>query len=65
VEELIALRQTMVGEELHDEEAQSMKNMVEEDVKAPPGKNKKKTKAKDKANPSRVKAHERTPSSIT
>ncbi len=55
----------MVGEELHDEEAQSMKNMVEEDVKAPPGKNKKKTKAKDKANPSRVKAHERTPSSIT
>ncbi len=65
MEELIALRQTMVGEELRDEEAQSIKNMVEEDTKAPPRKSKKKTKGKDKTSPSRVKAHERTPSSVT
>jgi len=32
----------MVGEELHDEEAQSFKNMVEEATKAPPRKSKKK-----------------------
>jgi hypothetical protein len=71
VEELIALRQTMVGEELRDVEAQSIKNMVEEDArplhakirrkqrgKTPPRKSKKKTKGKDKASPSKVKAHE-------
>jgi hypothetical protein len=32
----------MVGDELHDEEAQSIKNMVEEATKAPPHKSKKK-----------------------
>jgi len=71
VEELIALRQTMVVEELCDVEAQSIKNMVEEDArplhakirrkqrgKTPPHKSKKKTKGKDKASPSKVKAHE-------
>jgi hypothetical protein len=65
VEELIALRQTMVSEELHDEEAQSIQNMVREDAKAPPRKSKKKTKGKDKASPSTIKAHERPPSSVT
>ncbi len=42
VEKLISLGQTMVGDELHDEEAQSIKNMVEEATKAPPHKSKKK-----------------------
>jgi hypothetical protein len=65
VEEFIALRQTMVGEELRDENAQSIKKMVEETTKAPPCKSKKKTKGKYKANPSRAKAHERTLSPIT
>jgi hypothetical protein len=55
----------MVGEELRDEEAQSIKNMVEEDAKTPPRKSNKKTKGKNKASVSRVKAHERTPSSVT
>jgi hypothetical protein len=37
----------MVGEELHEEEAQSFREVVEEVIKAPPCKNKKKMKVKD------------------
>lgn len=36
VENLIALGQTMIGEQLHDEEVQSIQNMVEEVAKASP-----------------------------
>lgn len=55
VEELIALRETMVIEELHDEEAPGIKNMVEEAAKTPPRKSKKKTKGKGKANQAKLK----------
>jgi hypothetical protein len=50
----------MVGEELHDKEAQSIKEMVEEVSKAPPRKSKKKTKWKDDATLSKAQARERT-----
>ncbi len=36
VEELMIVIQTMVGDKLHDEEAQSLKNSVEEVAKLPP-----------------------------
>jgi hypothetical protein len=38
----------MVGEKLCEEETQSLRKVVEEAVKAPPYKNKKKMKGKDK-----------------
>ncbi len=41
VQELIIVSWTMVGEELHDEEAQSLKDTVEETTKPPPQKTKK------------------------
>jgi hypothetical protein len=65
VEELITLRPTMLREELCDEKAQSIINMVEEVAKALPHKSKKKTKGKDDGSPSRTKAHERTLSLVT
>lgn len=46
VQELIIVAQTMVGEELHDEEAQSLKDNVEETIKPPPQKTKKKRQGK-------------------
>jgi hypothetical protein len=55
----------MVGVEFCDEEAQSIRNMVEEAVKVPPCKSKKKRKGKDKASSNKVKAHERTLSPFT
>jgi hypothetical protein len=47
IEELIALRQTMVGEHLCDEKVQNIKEMVEEVAKAPPCNSKKMIKGKD------------------
>ncbi len=65
VENLIALGQTMIGEQVHDEEVQSIQNMVEEVAKASPWKTKKKTmKRKYEAGPSKAKAHEKTPSPL-
>ncbi len=49
----------MIGEQLCDEKAQSIKDLVEEAMKAPPQKPKKNTKRKDEASPSKVKAHEK------
>jgi hypothetical protein len=49
----------MIGEQLCDEKAQSIRDLVEESVKAPPQKIKKNTKGKDEAGPSKVKAHEK------
>jgi hypothetical protein len=53
----------MVGNEVHDEEAQSLKDLVEEATKAPPQKPKKKKIGKDEANLN--KAHERILSFVT
>ncbi len=52
--ELIILRQIMVGEELREEEVQSLKEVVEEAVKAPPHKSKKKIEGKDEVGPNRT-----------
>jgi hypothetical protein len=41
VENFIMLNQTMIGEQLYDEEVQNIKNMVEEVAKATPRKTKK------------------------
>jgi ATP-dependent protease HslVU (ClpYQ) ATPase subunit len=55
----------MIGEQLCDEKAQSIRDLVEEAMKAPPQKTKKNTKRKDQASPSKVKAHEKLlPSSL-
>jgi hypothetical protein len=52
----------MIGEQLCDEDVQSIRNMVEEVAKAFPQKTKKKmTKRKDEANLSKAKAHESSP----
>jgi hypothetical protein len=51
-------------EELHEEEAQSFREMVEEATKVPPYKRKKKMKGKDEARKKRILAQERTPSLI-
>ncbi len=42
VEKLVDVAQTMVNDEFHDEEAQSLQNLVEETMKAPPQKTKNK-----------------------
>jgi hypothetical protein len=53
-------------DELHEEEAQSFKKVVEEAAKAPPPcKNKKNMKGKDEVGLKRVLAQERTPSLVT
>jgi len=54
----------MVGEELLDEEAQSLKDLVEEASKPPPQKTNKKKTGKDEATLSKAKSHERTPSLV-
>jgi hypothetical protein len=55
----------MIGEQLCNEEAQSIRDLVEEAMKAPPQKTKKNTKGKDEASPSKTKAHEKLlPSSL-
>jgi hypothetical protein len=43
----------MVGNEFRDEEVQSLRDLVEEVIKAPPQKNKKKKTWKDKASPTK------------
>jgi hypothetical protein len=59
VEDLITLGQIMIGEQLHVEEAQSIRDLVEEVVKALPQKIKKNTKGKDEVGSSKAKAHEK------
>jgi hypothetical protein len=59
VEDLITLGQTMIGEQLHDEEAQSIRDLVEEAVKALPQKIKKNTKGKDEVGSRKAKVHEK------
>jgi hypothetical protein len=54
----------MVGEELLDEEAKSLRDLVEEAAKPPPQKTKKKKTGKDEAGSSKAKSHERTPSLV-
>jgi hypothetical protein len=54
----------MVGGKLHDEEAQSLKDLVEEAIEHIPRKSKKKKMGKDEVGSSKAKAHERTPSPI-
>jgi hypothetical protein len=55
----------MIGEQLCNEEAQSIRDLVEEAVKAPPQKTMKNTKGKDEASLSKTKAHEKfLPSSV-
>lgn len=51
-------------DELHEEEAQSFKKVVEEAAKAPHYKSKKKMKRKDVVGLKRVLAQERTPSLV-
>ncbi len=65
VEELMIVAQTMVGEELHDEEAQTLKEYMEEAAKPAPQITKKKKKIrKDEMGLSKAKAYERTPSHV-
>jgi hypothetical protein len=61
MEELLMIAHTMVGEELHDEEAQNLKELVEETTQPTPQKSKKKKTRNDEMGPSKAKAHERTP----
>ncbi len=48
MEELVMATQTMVGGELHDEETQSLRDLVEEAAQPTPRKPKKKKIGKDK-----------------
>ncbi len=64
MEELVIATQTMVGGDFHDEEAQSLRNLVEEVVEPNPRKCKKKKMGKDEASPSKARAHERNPSFV-
>jgi hypothetical protein len=60
MEELVIVAQTMVGEELRDEEAQSLWDYVEEVAKPTPQKSNLKKIWKDEASLSKAKSHERT-----
>lgn len=51
--------------ELHEKEAQSFREVMEENAKAPPRESKKKMKGKDEVGLKRVLAQERTPSLVT
>jgi hypothetical protein len=51
----------MVGDKLHDEKVQSLKDSLEEVAKLLPRKTKKKKMGKDEAGLSKTKAHERIP----
>jgi hypothetical protein len=63
LEELMTLGQTMVNNELQDEEVQILKNLVDEVAKVPPRKNKKKKTRMNWAS-AKPKAYEKTPSHI-
>ncbi len=52
-------------DKLHEEEAQSFRQVMEEVTKAPPCESKKKMKGKDEVGLKRVLAQERTPSLVT
>jgi hypothetical protein len=54
----------MVGWEPRDEEAQSLKDLVEKVAQLAPWKFKKKKTRKDEVSSSKAKAHERTPSFV-
>ncbi|CAM6029423.1 unnamed protein product [Sphagnum balticum] len=64
MEELVIVVQTMVGEDLREKEAQSLKEYVEEVVKLVPQKPKKKKTWKDEVGLNKAKDHERTLSPI-
>lgn len=64
MEELVIVAQTLVGGELHDEKAQSLKDSVEEAIKHAPWKFKKKMMGRDEVGSSKARAHEKTPSFI-
>jgi hypothetical protein len=64
MEKLVIAAQTTVGNELRDEEAQSLKDLVEEAIKHVSRKSKKKKMGKDEVGSSKAKAHERTLSPI-
>jgi glycerophosphoryl diester phosphodiesterase len=64
MEELVIVTQTMVGEDLCEKEAQSLKEYVEEVVKFAPQKPKKKKTGKDEVGLNKAKDHERTFSPI-
>jgi hypothetical protein len=64
MEKLVIAAQTMVGNKLCDEEAQSLKDLVEEAVKHVSRKSKHKKMGKDEIGSSKAKAHERTLSLI-
>jgi hypothetical protein len=54
----------MVNDEFHDEEAQSLKDLVEKTMKALPQKTKNKKIGKDEVGMNKAKAHEITPSLV-
>jgi hypothetical protein len=54
----------MVGEELLDEEAQSLRDLVEEAAKSPPQKTEKKKTGKDEVGLNKAKSHEKTRSLV-
>jgi hypothetical protein len=54
----------MVGRDFHDEEAQSLRNLVEEVVEPDPWKCKKKKMGKDEVGPSKARARGRNPSLV-
>lgn len=64
MEELVIVVQTMVGEDLHEKRAQSLREYVEEVVKFAPQKLKTKKTWKDEVGLNRAKDDERTPSLI-
>ncbi len=64
MEKLVVMVQTMVNDEFHDEEAQSLKDLVEKTMKAPPQKTKNKKIGKDEVGMNKAKAHEITPSLV-
>ncbi len=64
MEELVIATQIMVGGELYDEGAQSLRDVVEEVAQPAPRKSKKKQMGKDEAGSSNAKAHEKTLSPI-
>ncbi len=59
VGKLMIVAQTMVGDKLHDEKAQSLRDLVEEVAKLLLGKTKKKKMGKDEAGLSKAKAHKK------
>jgi hypothetical protein len=64
MEKLIIATQTMFGKELRDEEAQSLRDLVEEAIQLVPRNSLKKKMRKDEASPNQARAHGRIPSLI-